>query len=356
MSTSEGQKSKLLKYTIVALSILTAVAVVPWGYTPVLLVLISVAVAVAIEYALSRVSKRFPRSILSAVVFGQIVALSYTLANTNVWTFGYYLTPAYEPEVIPQTAPMAYAYVAIISAVGEVVFRKLQGLLKRKIVNAAAAAKLLVFLPFLQTVLLAQAHKDSLLLAGAVGYNYNPASPSLASAFGPLVAGCFGYFPTRPNTIHAEPVDVFQILAVLKYHGWVGGASAIAVIVVGLALFILARKYIKWRTTAGYFAGILAMSAVMFGVFGGDFLLRLGFELFIGSSIFFAFFMITDPATTPNGHAAQVIFGVGVAVLTVLIQTFMGFLGGSILALVIMNLTVPLLDRIKTRKTKPATV
>ncbi len=322
-----------------------------------LLVLTSVAVAVAIEYALSLVSKKkFPRSILSAVVFGQIVALSYSLASSNVWTFGYYLTPAYEPEVLPLTAPMAYVYVAIISAVGEVVFRKLQGLLKRKYVNAAAAAKLLVFLPFLQTVLLAQAHKDSLLLAGAVGYNYNPANPSLASAFGPLVAGCFGYFPARPDTIHANPAEVFSILGLLKYHGWVGGASALAVIIVGLALFILARKYIKWRVTAAYFTGIAVMSAAMFGVFGGDFLLRLGFELFIGSSIFLAFFMVTDPATTPNKHGAQVIFGVGVAVLTVLIQTFMGFLGGSILALVIMNLTVPLLDRIKTGKTPPATV
>ncbi len=57
--------------------------------------------------------------------------------------------------------------------------------------------------------------------------------------------------------------------------------------------------------------------------------------------------MATDPATTPNRNLAQVLFGIGLGVLTVLIQTLMGFLGGSILALVIMNLTVPLLDRIK---------
>jgi Na+-translocating ferredoxin:NAD+ oxidoreductase RnfC subunit len=75
-------------------------------------------------------------------------------------------------------------------------------------------------------------------------------------------------------------------------------------------------------------------------------LLRIGFELFIGSSIFLAFFMATDPATTPLTYLGQGIFGVGLGMLTVLIQTYMNFYGGSILALVIMNLTSPLLDKV----------
>lgn len=197
-------------------------------------------------------------------MFGQIVALSYSLANNGSFAFGYYLTAAYEPELFPLTAPMAYVYVVIISAVGAVVFRKLQGLLKCKYVNAAAAAKLLIFLPLLPTVLLASAHTDSLLLAGPVDYNYDPANPSLSRAFGPLMSGCFGYFPTRPNAINGDPVEVFQILTLLKYHGWVGGASAVAVIVAGVALFVISRKIVKWRVTAAYFAGIAAMSGIMF--------------------------------------------------------------------------------------------
>jgi Na+-translocating ferredoxin:NAD+ oxidoreductase RnfD subunit len=48
------------------------------------------------------------------------------------------------------------------------------------------------------------------------------------------------------------------------------------------------------------------MSIVMYGIYGGDLLLRVGFELFIGSSIFLAFFMATDPATTPQTYAGQV--------------------------------------------------
>ena len=81
--------------------------------------------------------------------------------------------------------------------------------------------------------------------------------------------------------------------------------------------------------------------------------MRMAYRLFVGSSIFLAFFMATDPATTPLTYVGQGIFGVGLGVLTVLIPTYMNFFGGSILALIIMNLTSPVLD--KVGKLKPIT-
>jgi electron transport complex protein RnfD len=165
-------------------------------------------------------------------------------------------------------------------------------------------------------------------------------------AFAGEIQGCMGKISSRAGMFNVTPAEVFQTLALLKFHGWVGGASAVAVILVGVGLFIVARKLIKWRITLSYLLTIVTMSLIMFGVYGGDLFLRMGFELFIGSSIFLAFFMATDPATTPQKHIGQGIFGVGLGVFTVLIQMYMGFLGGSILALVIMNLTSPLLDKI----------
>jgi len=52
----------------------------------------------------------------------------------------------------------------------------------------------------------------------------------------------------------------------------------------------------------------------------------------------------------------QLIFGVGLGILTVLIQTYMGFFGGSILALVIMNFTSPMLDKVGKLKPAPTKV
>jgi Na+-translocating ferredoxin:NAD+ oxidoreductase RnfD subunit len=347
-------KSKLMKFTLVALAILTAVSVFSWGLTPIILALIAVAVAVSLDYALSLIMKaKGPLNTLSAAVFGLVVALSYTLTSPSSFYIGTYLSSSYIPELLPMKPPMAYVYVAAISAVGMVLFKKAQGLLRRKYVNPAAAAKLLVFLPFLKDVLVNDAHAASLALTGPIGYHIDVSSPNvLFESFGSLVYACLGNVQHGIRLNAVSPSDVFETLTVLKYHGWVGGASSIAVILVGLGLFIVARKHMKWRITLSYLATVSMMSLVMFGIYGGDLLLRVGFELFIGSSIFLAFFMATDPATTPQTYAGQVLFGLGLGVLTVLVQMYMGFLGGSILALVIMNLTSPLLDKIGLRKTE----
>src|SRR3990170_6716175 len=164
------------------------------------------------------------------------------------------------------------------------------------------------------------------------------------TSFAAYLSACF-HSPTA-TALNYSPSDVFYFLIVQKYHGWMGGASSIAVIIVGIGLFVATRNYIKWRITLSYLATVAAMSLIMTAIYGGDALLRIGFELFIGSSIFLAFFMATDPATTPLTHLGQGIFGLGLGVLTVIIQTYMNFFGGSILALVIMNLISPLLDRV----------
>jgi electron transport complex protein RnfD len=346
-------KNTLMKYTMVALVILVGVSALSWWPTSIILATIAVAIAVSTDYVLSLIMKtKGPLNTLSAAVFGLIVALSYTLSNPTSYIMGTYLKPYYLPELLPTKAPWAFVYVAIIALVGMIVFKKLQGLLGRKYVNPAAAAKLVVFTPFLGTVLLASAHADSISLVGPIGYHININSTNiLFGAFAGDVQACMGNLPSRAEIFAVTPTQMFQTLTLLKFHGWTGGASAIAVILVGVSLFIVARKYMKWRITLSYLATIVAMSAIMFGIYGGDFLLRMGFELFIGSSIFSAFFMATDPATTPWTYSGQAVFGVGLGVLTVLIQMYMGFLGGSILALVIMNLTTPILDRIGNKRT-----
>jgi ferredoxin len=148
--------------------------------------------------------------------------------------------------------------------------------------------------------------------------------------------------------------EVFNMMFFEKFHGWVGGASSLAVIIVGIALFIVARRFIKWRITLTYFISVAVISLLLSTVYADqDLILRLLFTLFIGSSVFMAFFMATDPASTPITYVGQVIFGAGLAVLTVLIITYMNFFGGALLALLIMNLTVPMLD--KVGRLKPMT-
>ncbi len=230
-----------------------------------------------------------------------------------------------------------------------VVFKKVMSLAGRKLVNPAAAAKFLVLLPTIGTTLIAVDHLNTGLLgvpalARGIGSSTIVGGNGLA-AFGSYLQGCYG-LPTASSSASIE-----SIMLLTKFHGWTAGACSIAVIIAGIALFALGRKYFKWKITASYLIAMAVLSLIFSVAFGdADLTTRLLFELFVGSSIFMAFFMATDPATTPFSGIGQIIFGVGLAVLTIVIQTFMGFFGGSLLALLIMNLTVPLIDKIRINK------
>ena len=351
-------KDKLMMYTFVALLVLTIITAAMWsqvtpinpatmepmmnlGLTLALTAIIAVGVAVGVDALLNKLTSDSQLNTMSSAVFGLIVALSYSLGAPGM---------SLATDLIPVgllTAPSCFFYVAFISLVGLVVFKKVVGLSGRKIVNPAAAAKFVVLLPFLFTAFLAKDHFASYTEGGL-------SVPLLAGPIGNTVIGTNGLasFTSYLQSCYANPAattypDLNQLMILEKFHGWPGGASSLAVIIVGIALFVIARRYIKWRITLAYFVAIAIMSVLMSTVYAdGDFMTRLLFELFIGSSIFLGFFMATDPATTPLTYKGQIVFGIGLGVLTVLIQTYMNFFGGSLLALLIMNLLAPSLDKI----------
>jgi H+/Na+-translocating ferredoxin:NAD+ oxidoreductase subunit D len=350
-------KDKLMLYTFIALVIIAAVTVALWSQiTPYDLItntpfmnlglsvaincVVAVLIAVMIDAFLSKVAADSPLNLLSAAVFGMVVALSYTMGVPGVATI--------EGSMMPLAGPASFGYVALITIIGMVIFKKVGGIKGRKYVNPAAAAKFIVLLPFLYVVLIPVDHTLIPSLTTSIGYGDT-------SSFAAFAQFCFADpTPLRSGIIPPyNPSDVFQTLFVQKFHGWSGGASSLAVMLVGIGLLLIARRYIKWRITAAYIGATIVMSLLMTAAYGGDAALRLMFELFIGSSIFIAFFMATDPATSPLTYVGQGIFGVGLAVITVLLQTYANFFGGSLLALLIMNLTSPWLD--KVGKLKPTT-
>ena len=345
-------KTRLMQYTFFAILAVTVVSAAilsqvttpsGWnlGLTVAIGALIAIGVAVGIDFLIGKVASDSEINTWSAMVFGLIVINCYTLGipAMNLGTPG-----------IPAEAPIAFFYIAAIAALGEGAFKKVASMAGRKFVNPAAAAKFLVLLPAISTTFIISDHlKTGMLQVPALA---GPLSPTEilggngGASFGTYLQGCYA----NPAMMASLP-DIPSLMLLTKYHGWVGGASSIAVIIAGIALFILARKYIKWKITVSYLISIAALSLVFSLMYGdADLTTRLLFTVFMGSSIFLAFFMATDPATTPLGGIGQIIFGVGLAVLTILIQTYMNFFGGALLALLIMNLTVPLLDRVNIRK------
>jgi electron transport complex protein RnfD len=349
--TGPMSKNRLMQYTFFALLAVTVVSAALWsqtttvsgwnlGLTVGICAFLAVGIAVGVDLLIGKITTDSEVNTWSAAVFGLIVTCCYTLGS-----------PAMNTEIgLPVEAPLAFLYVAIISLLGILVFKKLMGLAGRKLVNPAAAAKFLVLLPTITTTLIAIDHlKTGPLqvpaLSGPISALSVISGNGIAS-FGTYLQGCY----VNPSNMATLP-SIESLMILSKYHGWVGGASSIAVIIAGIALFVLARKYIKWKITVSYLVAIAVLSLIFSFMLGdGDLTTRLLFEVFMGSSIFLAFFMATDPATTPLTGIGQIIFGVGLAILTILIQTYLNFFGGALMALLIMNLTVPLLDRVGIHK------
>jgi Na+-transporting NADH:ubiquinone oxidoreductase subunit B/electron transport complex protein RnfD len=70
------------------------------------------------------------------------------------------------------------------------------------------------------------------------------------------------------------------------------------------------------------------------------------FQILAGGLLFGAFYMATDPITSPGTKTGKIVFGIGCGITTVVIRTFSGFTEGVMFSIVFMNAFSPLIDKI----------
>lgn len=126
--------------------------------------------------------------------------------------------------------------------------------------------------------------------------------------------------------------------------GCLGETSAIALIIGGI--YLIARKVISFKIPVSYI-GTVAVIMLIAGK--GDFE-YLAYQLMSGGLLIGAFFMATDYSTSPINTDGKYIFGIGCGVITCLIRLFGSLPEGVSFAILIMNLLVPLIERITTPK------
>lgn len=117
----------------------------------------------------------------------------------------------------------------------------------------------------------------------------------------------------------------------LAFSFWIGG------------LILWSRRIIDWRTPMAFLLGVWLTAGFLHffdaGRFGPPW-----FHFFAPSVALCAFFIATDPvsgATTPRG---KLVFGFGAGLLTIIIRTWGGFPDGVAFAILLMNVSVPLID------------
>ena len=85
--------------------------------------------------------------------------------------------------------------------------------------------------------------------------------------------------------------------------------------------------------------------AVLFYILKYDFVDTLS-QLLSGGIIFAAVFMVTDYSSSPMSPVGQIVYAVGAGILTVVIRLFGGYPEGVSFAIIIMNVFVPLIDKL----------
>ena len=126
------------------------------------------------------------------------------------------------------------------------------------------------------------------------------------------------------------------------------GETSVLLLLIGAA-FLMYKGYIGWKIPFSYIATVGILSWIFGGyqgLFTGPWLLH----VLSGGLILGAFFMATDMVTSPVTFQGRILFGIGCGVFTVIIRLIGGFPEGVAFSILLMNLTVPLLDRLSRPK------
>ncbi len=128
--------------------------------------------------------------------------------------------------------------------------------------------------------------------------------------------------------------------------GSIGETCALAIIVGGI--FLLLTKVANWRTVVSILGSFMLLSALLnwsspekFG--------PAHWHLLAGGLLFGAFFMATDPVTSPITNGGKWINGILIGTSTVLIRNLTGYVEGVMFAILLGNIAAPILDEIVFR-------
>ncbi len=282
---------RLMLDVLIALAPALIAAVYFYGERALVLTVISVAACVVCEALISLVMRR-PVSVgdLSAVVTGVLLAFSV-------------------PHSCPYWALVAGDAFAII------VVKGLVGGLGQNVFNPALAGRAFMMLLWPSTI---------------TRYGYTYVAP-FEFGTADIVASSTPLQTMARSTL--PDVSIFDMFLGNGVLGCIGEVCNLALLI-GLA-WLLYRKVISWRIPVAYL-GAVAVLTLVFSK-GDDALAWMLYSVLGGGVMLGAIFMATDYATSPTLPVAQLVYGIGCGVLTVVIRYFGIFPEGVTYAILIMN-------------------
>jgi Na+-translocating ferredoxin:NAD+ oxidoreductase subunit D len=145
---------------------------------------------------------------------------------------------------------------------------------------------------------------------------------------------------TQLHAAHAMS-DIMQ----MPIYGYIAGHGS-EIVALGFVLggiYLLLNRIISWHLPVAFLT-TLFVTAGAFHLFDPAHYAPPLFHWFSGAAMLGAFFILTDPVTSPTTLRGKLIFAAGAGFLTYIIRVFGGFPDGMAFATLLMNICVPLID------------
>lgn len=289
----------LMHDVIIALTPAIVVSVLFYGWSELLILAVSVASCVLLEWAITKYMLKAPSTIgdMSAVVTGLLLAMN-----------------------LPSTTPWWVVFIGALVSIG--VAKMTFGGIGQNPFNPAITGRVFLLISF-----------PTYMTDWTVpqGFIHSSDAVSGATLLGRYAEG----------GVEAVAGTDYLNTLFLNIGGSVGEISTLALLV-GFA-YLLVRKVIKPWITLSIFATIAVFSGIFWMIDPSTYTDPL-FNLLTGGVVLGACFMATDYVTSPMSNLGGVIYGIGIGLLVMLIRYFGAYPEGMSFAILIMNMVVPLLN------------
>lgn len=289
----------LMRDVIIALTPAIVVSVLFYGWSELLILAVSVASCVLLEWAITKYMLKAPSTIgdMSAVVTGLLLAMN-----------------------LPSTTPWWVVFIGALVSIG--VAKMTFGGIGQNPFNPAITGRVFLLISF-----------PTYMTDWTVpqGFIHSSDAVSGATLLGRYAEG----------GVEAVAGTDYLNTLFLNIGGSAGEISTLALLV-GFA-YLLVRKVIKPWITLSIFATIAVFSGIFWMIDPSTYTDPL-FNLLTGGVVLGACFMATDYVTSPMSNLGGVIYGIGIGLLVMLIRYFGAYPEGMSFAILIMNMVVPLLN------------
>lgn len=303
--SSKRTTQSIMQDVVIALMPAVIASFFIFGFYPLLTISLCVSSCVLAEFLYCKITKqKCTVNDFSAVVTGLILALNL-------------------PPVVPVYVPIVGSFFAIM------LVKMLFGGLGKNFANPAATAR--VFLVLAWTSVMTKYVAPIDITQGTselFKYFGSGAIDSMTSAT-PLASIKAG------NLTNVSLLDLF----LGNVGGCLGEVSALALLIGGI--YLVARKVIDYKVPLVIFATVGIFTWIFKG--SAKFILP---SILSGGVMLGAIFMATDYASSPNTNLGRIIFAFGIGFITVLCREIGSMNEGMSFAILLMNLVVPLIDKL----------